>query len=458
MAGNNSESFLLIINACIVNEGSEEVGYLAIEDKLIFEVGKGDAPESLLLKAGDNIIDAMGMLLMPGCIDEHVHFRDPGLTENGNMTTESSAAAAGGVTSVIDMPNTRPVTTSIQAVEDKISHASKTCLVNYGFFIGSTNNNLEELKKADFTRIAGVKLFVGSSTGNMLVDSLETLRKLFEEVPALIAVHAESEDRIRLRTAMTKELMGDDVPVNLHSSIRDNEACREATDKVIKLAKETGARLHVLHISTAEELQYFQSGPIERKRITCETCPHYLIFSNEDYTSRGTRIKCNPAIKSPADRSALRYALVDGIIDTIGSDHAPHLPEKKQGGALKAASGMPSVQFELPVMMEFVSAGALPASRIAELMAHNPAKLFGIERRGFIRKGYYADLVIIDNKADPWTISDTDVRSLCGWTPYVGLTLRNRVAMTFVNGGIVYSDGIIRNPHTAMPLIFNNRQ
>lgn len=222
------------------------------------------------------------------------------------------------------------------------------------------------------------------------------------------------------------------------------------------LAEETGARLHVLHISTAEELQYFKPGPIEGKRITAETCPHYLIFSKDDYASRGTRIKCNPAIKSAEDRSALRHAVADGIIDTIGSDHAPHLPEKKQGGALKAASGMPSVQFELPIMMEFVSAGAYPVTKIVELMAHNPARIFNIDRRGFIREGYYADLVLVDDKTDPWTVTDSDVRSLCGWTPYIGLTLRNRVAMTIVNGGVVYSDGVIRNPHTAKALKFNN--
>ena len=454
MAENNNSVFRLISNARIVNEGAVTHGYVAVKGEFIYSVGEGEAPGELVAMAGENLIDAGGMLLMPVCIDEHVHFRDPGLTENGNMTTESTAAAAGGVTSIIDMPNTRPMTTSVQAVEEKLERAAKACIVNYGFFIGATNDNLDELKRADYTRIAGVKLFIGSSTGNLLVDSKEMLRRLFSEVPALIAVHAESEERIRQRTDMTRQLMGDDAPVELHSSIRDNEACREATAQVVGLARETGARLHVLHISTAEELQYFHAGPIESKKITAETCPHYLIFSSDDYASRGSRIKCNPAIKSGADRSALRHAVADGVIDTIGSDHAPHLPEKKQGGALKAASGMPSIQFELPIMMEFVSAGAYSAPRIAELMAHNPARLFNIDRRGFIREGYYADLVLVDDKTDPWTVSDSDVRSLCGWTPYIGLTLRNRVAMTFVNGGVVYSDGVIRNPHTAMALAF----
>ncbi|MBD5242614.1 MAG: dihydroorotase [Barnesiella sp.] len=444
----------LFLNARIVNEGEVRQGYVAVTGQFITAVGSGEAPAELVA-ASENVLDVHNMLLMPGCIDEHVHFRDPGMTANGNMTTESTAAAAGGVTSVIDMPNTVPMTVTMEAVEAKIARASEACIVNYGFFIGATNNNLEELLKADYTRVAGVKLFVGSSTGDLLVDSDNSLRRLFSEVKALIAVHAEDNKRISERMAQTRDLIGEDAPVAMHSKIRDNKACYDSTRYVTSLARETGARLHVMHISTAEELECFSAGPVASKRITAETCPHYLIFSHDDYVSRGTRIKCNPAIKSPADRLALRQAIADGVIDTIGSDHAPHLPERKQGGALKAASGMPSVQFELPMMMEFVSAGAYTAPRVVELMAHNPATLFGIDRRGFIREGYYADIVLVDDATDPWTIDDSDVRSLCGWTPYVGLTLRNRVVLTMVNGGLVYSDGVIRNPHTAMPLAFH---
>ncbi|MDE6459545.1 MAG: amidohydrolase family protein, partial [Paramuribaculum sp.] len=316
----------VIYNARIANEGKVQAGYIVIEGEFILEVGSGDVPDSLLTDE-NALIDADGRLVMPGVIDEHVHFRDPGLTHKADMMTESRAAVAGGVTSFIDMPNTVPATTTVAAVESKMARAAEVSCANYAFFIGATNSNIDELLAADYSKVAGVKLFLGSSTGNMLVDSESTVSRIFSEVPALIAVHAEDESIISANKKLVTEKFGEDAPIELHPLIRSREACVEATRRAVEGAKKYNARLHVLHISTEEELAFFTPGPIEDKRITAETCPQYLIFTNAQYQGYGSGIKCNPAIKMPEDRDALRKAVADGTIDVIATDHAPHLPE-----------------------------------------------------------------------------------------------------------------------------------
>lgn len=432
----------LIHNARIVNEGRKYMGYVLIDGEMIVETGEGDAPEALMARA-DTVIDAREKLLIPGCIDEHVHFRDPGLTEKADMSTESRAAVAGGVTSFIDMPNTIPATVTLEALEGKMERAAEVSMANYAFFTGATNSNIDELLRADYSKVAGVKLFMGSSTGNMLVDSTSTVERIFAEVPALIAVHAEDEKLIGERRRAVTERYGEELEMEFHPVIRNHEVCRRATERAVGLARKYGARLHVLHLSTADELQYFSAGPVADKKITCETCPQYLVFTDEQYAMFGARIKCNPAIKRPADRDALRQALADGVIDTLATDHAPHLLAQKKGTALTAVSGMPLIQFALPVMMELVSEGVFTVEKVVEAYCHNPATLFGIDRRGFIRPGYYADLVLIDDDCEPYTITDQWAISRCGWTPFSGLSINNRVDITWVNGQQAYRHGVL---------------
>ncbi len=432
----------VIYNARLALDATIVPGYLVIDGEFIAEVGEGDVPEALL-DENNTLIDADGRLVMPGVIDEHVHFRDPGLTHKADMISESRAAVAGGVTSFIDMPNTVPATTTVAAVEDKMAHAGEVSSANFSFFIGATNSNIEELLNADYTRIAGVKLFLGSSTGNMLVDSESTVSRIFAEVPALIAVHAEDEAIISANRKKVIEKYGEDAPVELHPLIRSREACVEATRKAVEGARKYNARLHVLHISTEEELSFFSPGPIESKRITAETCPQYLIFTNEQYSGYGSGIKCNPAIKMPEDRVALRSAVADGVIDVVATDHAPHLPEEKIGGALKAVSGMPMIQFSLPVMLTLAAEGAFTTEKVIEVMCHNPAKLYGIDRRGFLRPGYYADVVLVDDQCEPYTVTSDMVLSKCGWTPLEGAPLGAKVDITWVNGEVVWRYGVL---------------
>lgn len=441
MVGNKVEK-TIIFNARVALDDKIVPGYVVIEGEYIAEVGEGNAPESLL-DGTHTLIDADGRLVMPGVIDEHVHFRDPGLTHKADMMSESRAAVAGGVTSFIDMPNTVPATTTIAAVEDKMARAAEVSSANYAFFIGATNSNIDELLAADYTKIAGVKLFLGSSTGNMLVDSESTISRIFAEVPALIAVHAEDEAIIAANRKKVIDKYGDDAPVELHPLIRSREACIEATRKAVEGAWKYDARLHVLHISTEEELSFFSPGPIEDKKITAETCPQYLVFSNEQYRGYGSGIKCNPAIKMPEDRDALRKAVADGIIDVVATDHAPHLPEEKVGGALKAVSGMPMIQFSLPVMLTLASEGMFATEKVIEVMCHNPARLYGIDRRGFLRPGYYADVVLVDDQCEPYTVTSEMVLSKCGWTPLEGAPLGAKVDMTWVNGEIVWRYGVL---------------
>lgn len=449
----NSENILLIHNARIVNEGKIILGYVVVEGEKIAEVSEGE-PVAEIRDRATEIVDARERLLLPGCIDGHVHFRDPGLTHKADMATESQASVVGGVTSFIDMPNTKPATTSMAEVDAKMRRAADSSVANYGFFIGATNSNIDELLNADYTRVAGVKLFMGSSTGNMLVDDNNTIARIFSEVPALVAVHAEDEQLIAERRKAIIDRYGEELDIEFHPVIRNHDVCYRATSRAVEMAQRHGTRLHVCHVSTADELELFTPGDVDSKRITAETGPQYLVFSDEQYPMFGARIKCNPAIKRPADREALRRAIVDGRIDTIGTDHAPHLLEEKRGTALTAVSGMPLIQFSLPVLMELVSEGIFTVEQVVEKTAHNPAKVFGIERRGFIRPGYYADLVLLDDDCDPYTITDSWAVSRCGWTPFSGLTINNRVDMTWVNGRIAYRHGVVFSAVRGLPLKF----
>ena len=447
----------LIHNACIVNEGTSFLGYVAIRGEFIDKVAAGE-PDAELIGGASTVIDAAGRLLLPGVIDTHVHFRDPGLTHKADMATESRAAVAGGVTSFIDMPNTRPATTTMAEVEAKLARAAEVSVANYGFFIGATADNLDELRTADYSRCAGVKLFMGSSTGNMLVDNSEAIDRLFAEVPALVAVHAEDETLLRQRREAIVERYGEQLSLDFHPVIRNHDVCFEASRRIVEIARRHNHRLHLLHISTAQELSLLQPGEPSTKLITAETCPQYLAFSDEQYPMLGTRIKCNPAIKRPADRDALRQAVTDGVIDTIATDHAPHLPEEKQGTALTAASGMPMIQFSLTLMLQMADEGIFDIYTIVREMSHNPATIYGIDRRGFIREGYYADLVLVNNDCEPYTITDQWVISRCGWTPLAGLTVGNKVDMTFVNGHPAYRHGVTFSTSAARALCFRNNR
>lgn len=430
--------------------------YVAVEGEFITAVGEGEAPAELIAGA-DSVVDAAGRLLLPGIIDTHVHFRDPGLTHKADMATESLAAVAGGVTSFIDMPNTRPATVSTEAVEAKIRRASEVSMANYGFFIGATADNIDALATADYSSIVGVKLFLGSSTGGMLLTEQEYLEKLFSTVPALIAVHAEDEAILRANRDAVVARYGENLTMDFHPVIRNHRACFEASKRVVDLARRHNHRLHLLHVSTADELSLLQPGTPENKLVTAETCPQYLAFSDEQYAMLGTRIKCNPAIKRPADRDALRAAVNSGLIDTIATDHAPHLPEEKSGTALTAASGMPLIQFSLTLMIQMAEEGFFTVPLLVEKMAHNPAIIYGIDRRGFIRPGYYADLTLVNNDCEPYTITDQWVLSRCGWTPLDGLTVSNKVDMTWVNGRLAYRFGVGFSDVRGLPLSFGHK-
>ena len=439
-----------IHNARIVNEGQTFDGAIVIENEVIAEVLKaGETPTAPC----DETIDAQGMYLIPGVIDDHVHFRDPGLTHKADMTSESKAAAAGGVTSYMDMPNTNPQTTTLEALEDKFKDAANKSIVNYSFYFGATNNNADDLAKLDKTQVCGVKLFMGSSTGNMLVDQMETLKNIFANAGMLIATHCEDQHIISANTAIYKEKYGDDPDVKYHPAIRNEEACYESSALAVKLAKETGARLHIMHISTAKELTLLENKPIEEKNITAEACVSHLFFCDKDYERFGARIKCNPAIKSEADRDALRQALTENLIDVIGTDHAPHLLSEKQGGALKAVSGMPTLQFSLNSVMELVHEGVLSMEQLVQKLCHAPATLYQIEKRGFIRPGYQADIVLL-NPQKEWTVTNECILSKCGWSPMEGQTFHSKVEKTFVNGHLVYADNQVDENHRGQALRF----
>ena len=430
----------IIRNATIVNEGRKFAGSVVIEDEFIQQVIEGDDSSQFY----DLEIDATGLYLFPGVIDDHVHFRQPGLTHKADIASESRTAAAGGVTSYMDMPNTIPPTTSLEFLEEKFQLGAANSRVNYSFYFGATNDNVDIIPRLDPHRVPGVKVFMGSSTGNMLVDREESLRRIFETSPLLLMTHCEDTGIIEANIrAFKKRYKGqNDFPVRYHSRIRNVEACYKSSSLAVQLAKETGARLHIAHISTAKELELFEAKPIEEKQITAEAVIAHLMFSTEDYDTMKTRIKCNPSIKTPEDRAALREALNNGLIDVVATDHAPHLESEKKGGALKAASGMPMIQFSLVSMLEMSDLDVLPIERIPTLMAHNPAKLFRIEKRGFIRPGYYADLTLVDPHGN-WQVKEGRYYTKCGWTPMDERTFRWRVRRTIVNGITAYSDGIV---------------
>ena len=439
-----------IHNARIVNEGQTFEGAIVIENEVIAEVLKaGETPASPC----NEIIDAEGLYLIPGVIDDHVHFRDPGLTHKADMYTESMAAAAGGVTSYMDMPNTNPLTTTLEALENKFQDAATKSIVNYSFYFGATNDNADLMPKLDKQKVCGVKLFMGSSTGNMLVDQMDTLKNIFANAGMLIATHCEDQQIISANTAAYKEKYGEDPDVKYHPEIRNEEACYRSSALAVQMAKETGARLHIMHISTAKELELLENKPIEEKNITAEACVSHLFFCDEDYEKFGARIKCNPAIKTKKDRDALRQALTSNLIDVIGTDHAPHLLSEKQGGALKAVSGMPTLQFSLLSVMELVHQELLSIEQLVQKMCHAPASLYQMEKRGYIRPGYKADLVLL-NPAHEWTVTNECILSKCGWSPMEGQTFHSKVERTFVNGRQVYANNQVDTNQRGQALTF----
>ena len=429
----------IVRNATIVNEGRTFTGSVLISGEHIKAVYEGS--QFIELSEPFTETDATGLFLLPGVIDDQVHFRDPGLTDKGDLYTESKAAVAGGVTSYMDMPNTRPQATSIEILEAKYSLAATKSLANYSFLMGVTNDNIDELKKVDPHKVAGVKMFMGSSTGNMLVDNQETLNRVFSEISMLIVTHCEDEPIIQRNIKHYKELLGEDIPIEYHPLIRSAEACYKSSAFAVELATKYNSRLHVFHLSTAKEMSLFRSDiPLKEKRITAEVCIHHLWFSDKDYSKYGNRIKWNPAIKTESDRLALIDAVNSNKIDIIATDHAPHLLSEKEGSCLKAASGGPLVQHSLVAMMQLVRQGVFTMEKMVDKMCHAPAELYRIEQRGFIRPGYYADLVLVDPNRR-WTVNADNILYKCGWSPFEGTTFDASVLQTWVNGNLVYDNG-----------------
>ena len=426
---------LLIQHGTIVNENNIFDGTVIVEDSKITKIVEGDTVPNASF---DDVIDASGCFVLPGLIDDHVHFREPGLTEKADIDSESSAAAAGGITTYFDMPNTVPQTTTLEALEDKFRIAAQKSHVNYSFFFGATNDNVDLFDKLDPHRIPGIKLFMGSSTGNMLVDRREALEKIFSTAQMPIMVHCEDTDIINRNMAEAKLKYGDDPKVTHHPEIRSVEACYQSTKLAVELATKHHAHLHIAHLTTAKELELLTDG------ITAEVTPSHLYFCDRDYNSLGTRIKCNPAIKSQADRDALRQAVADGRIAVIGTDHAPHLLAQKEGGCAKAASGMPMIQFSLITMLELV---------LVELMCHRPADLFGVRNRGYLREGYQADIVLVRPNCG-WTVTRDVIKSKCGWSPMENHMYLWRVERTICNGHTVYQNGIVDTNYIGQPVEF----
>lgn len=443
----------IIKNATLVNEGTTTLASVVINGDHISKIilGKNDF-------ADGNVIDAEGLYLIPGIIDEHVHFREPGLTQKADIFTESRAAVAGGVTSFMDMPNTNPQTTTQALLQQKFDLAAQKSAANYSFYLGATNENIDEIVKTDPKKVCGIKLFMGSSTGNMLVNDDSALVRLFNEAPCLIAAHCEDEQMIHENTVCCKDLASKGEVIadaSIHPFIRTTEACYKSTAKAVDMAAKFGAKLHVMHISTKSELTLFRNDiPLKDKKITAETCPHYLTFCDKDYEKYSYAIKCNPAIKMASDRAILQAALSDGHIDTIGTDHAPHLWHEKFTDYFTAKSGFPSIQNSLDVMLNLYHKGVISLPQIVKLMCHNPAELYQIKGRGFIREGYYADLVLVDLNHER-VIKNDDMLYKCGWTPYDGMTVKSNVTHTFVNGNLVYHDGKVEDNIFGKPLEFD---
>ena len=441
---------ILIQNATIVNENKIFKGDVLIENEIITKISSKIKPTKNI-----EVINAEGKYLIPGFIDDQVHFREPGLTHKANIATESRAAIAGGITTFIEMPNTVPQATTQDLLEDKFKIAAVDSYANYSFMFGGTNDNLEELLKTDPKKVAGIKLFLGSSTGNMLVDNEEILEKIFSSTKMIISVHCEDEGTIRKNTALYKEKYGDDIPLKYHPIIRSEEACYLSSSKAIKLAKKTGARLHIFHLSTEKETHLFRNDiPLEEKQITAEVCIHHLWFSDKDYEEKGTHIKWNPAVKTEKDRLGLWKALLDDRIDVLATDHAPHTLDEKNNNYLNAPSGGPLVQHAIIALLEKVKEGVIPIEKAVEKMSHNPAKLFQIEKRGFIKEGYFADIVLIDmNK--PQTVSKDNILYKCGWSPFEGTTFSSTITHTFVNGNLIYNNGIFNDEIKGKRITFN---
>lgn len=438
-----------IINANIVNEGNTGPADIMIEGPFITRIDKDLSGINT-----DITVDAEGKALLPGLIDDQVHFREPGLTHKGNIFTESRAAVAGGVTSFMEMPNTVPNVLTQALLQQKYDIASRNSLANYSFYMGVSNDNLEEALKTDPRHVCGLKVFMGSSTGNMLVDNESTLRGIFEKAELLIATHCEDEDTIRANMQHYREKYGEDVPIACHPLIRSEEACYKSSSLAVSLAREYGTRLHVLHISTARELGLFDKQvPLEKKRITAEACIHHLWFDDSYYKDKGTLIKWNPAIKTASDREAIFQALLDNRIDVIATDHAPHTLEEKEQSYFKAPSGGPLVQHSLVTLLEFYHQGKISLEKLVEKACHNPALLFQVDRRGFIREGYYADLVLVDLDA-PWMVKQKNILAKCGWSPFEGQQFRSKVTHTFISGHLAYENEKFDETKSGMRLDF----
>jgi dihydroorotase len=445
-------SSILIKNATIINEGRKFQSDLLIKDEQISSIESSD---KFNIPSGIKIIDATGLLLIPGVIDDQVHFREPGLTHKGDIYSESRAAVAGGVTSFMDMPNTNPQTVTIDILNEKYLIGSENSFTNYSFYLGATNTNLEEVLKVDPTAVCGIKLFMGSSTGNMLVDNEIALKELFANALLPITAHCEDEPLIRKNSEIYRERYGENISVNFHPLIRSREACFRSSSHAVSLSREYNARLHILHLSTADELKLFSNNlPLNQKRITGEVCVHHLWFDDSSYDQLGTLIKWNPAIKTRFDRDALIKGVNNNLIDIIATDHAPHTLEEKQNTYFKSPSGGPLIQHSLAVMLELWHRKIFSIEKIVEMMCHNPAILFNIRNRGFIREGYQADLCLID-PSSPWIVSKENILYKCGWSPFEGTTFKSKVVQTIVNGTIVYDNGVFNNDYRGQRLMFD---
>ncbi len=435
---------ILIANASLVNEGTIRPADVFVKNGRIEKI----AP-SLTNQPADTVIDAQGKALLPGMIDCHVHCREPGLERKADLNSETRAAVAGGVTSIMEMPNTQPAATTNAILEEKFSLAADRCLTNYSFHLGASNSNIEELLALDPKTVCGVKLFMGASTGNLLVDRLQTLEEIFSKVDVPISVHCEETGIIQANEKRLRDRFGPEIPFRFHPTIRSEEACYRSTAQAVELATKHNARMHVLHLTTAKELDLFDIHSLPGKRITAEACPHHLWFSAGDYDEMGALIKCNPAIKTADDRAALRRALIDGVIDTVGTDHAPHLWEEKQNPYTTVPSGLPIIQSALVSLLEF-----LPLETVAEKTAHNPAKIFQTLERGFIREGYWADLTLVDT-ATPHTVTKKNIEYKCGWSPFEGTTFHSTITATLVSGRLAYLDGQINDAVRGQRLLFD---
>lgn len=440
----------LIKGATIVNDGEQFVGSVLIEDQLIKEVYEGVPSVE-----ADKVIDGEGKWLLPGVIDDQVHFRDPGLTHKGDLYTEPKAAVAGGVTSYMEMPNTKPGAVTHDLLEAKYSKAAETSLANFSFYMGTTNDNLDEVKNIDYSKVCGVKIFMGSSTGNMLVDKIEALEGLFCKSKVIVATHCEDDPMIAENLAKFQAEYGDDIPVKYHPEIRSREACYAMSSRAVEMARKCNTQLHVLHISTKEELDLFRNDiPLKEKRVTSEACVHHLWFSDADYDEKGTLIKWNPAVKTAEDRDAIFEAVLDDRIDVIATDHAPHTLDEKANSYTSAPSGGPLIQHSLVAMLEFVHRGKISLPKLVQKMVHNVAELFEVEKRGYIKPGYFADLVLV-NPDNPWTVDKNNLLYKCGWSPFEGTTFKSSVEKTIVSGHLVYDNGTFDESKKGMRLSFD---